>query len=221
MKKKWINFLLLAALCVPTAYGSLATDPTALMKGTTPTFSTSITFGSATYDFEGYVDYAVYSPSVYSGSLTLPSDEYVYAYQIFNSVNSDVSMDYLAIGLMPGITANNAFSDPSIGTTGGAMSASAGFVMSQSVMYMFSQPVTSGSKSTALVFTSEYGPQMGGAFVSGGIYGGVRRRRVSGSGMAICELGSRTCQVMAEFREHDGRQKSSPEDETSCVTPGS
>lgn len=173
MKKKWIYFLLLVALGIPTAYGSLATDPAALMKSSTPTFSTSITFGSTTYDFEGYVDYAVYAPGAYSGLLTLPTDEYVYAYQLFNSSNSDVSMDSLTIGLSPGITASNAFSDPSIGTTGGAMSAGAGFTMSQSVMYMFFQPVTAGSKSTALVFTSEYGPQMGGAVVSGGISGGT------------------------------------------------
>ena len=46
--------------------------------------------GGTEYDFDADVEYAIYSPGEYSGSVSMPSDQYVYAYQITNNSSSNL-----------------------------------------------------------------------------------------------------------------------------------
>ncbi|MGB7582187.1 MAG: hypothetical protein WBL85_07050 [Sedimentisphaerales bacterium] len=90
---------LVSAVVFPSIVSAaISTDPSAL-----PAFRNHITFtaGSA---LSGSLDYAVYAPGSYDGSLAFPSNEYVYCYQIFDGPSSTVNIDYFSVGLYPGVT---------------------------------------------------------------------------------------------------------------------
>ena len=177
---KMVYVVLITALAfLPSAangyIASFDGDTNAEITGTTGLFSTSVTFGSTVYDFKGYVDYAVYAPGNYSGNLPIGTEDgYVYAYQIFNSSESDVSVGQFTIGLGPTIVADNTSSDDSIGLTTGGIDADVSNIAAQSAVYLFfAQGITAGNHSNALIFTSPNSYDMGGAYIAGGITGGT------------------------------------------------
>jgi len=129
--------------------------------------------GDGDYSFYGFVDYAVYQPGDYSGSVSF-DDQYVYAYQVFNH-GSEVAVDFFSVGLLKDVSVSNAVFDTyaEYGEPGGA-EPSDQFILSESVLYLFqSQPINNGEHSTVLLFGSESEPTMGAGLVSGGITGGV------------------------------------------------
>ena len=76
MRKVCVVLVLATLLFVSAAHGYIGSfdgDANAQLTGTTGIFSASVTFGSTVFDFKGHVDYAVYAPGDYSGSLSLPS----------------------------------------------------------------------------------------------------------------------------------------------------
>jgi hypothetical protein len=137
-------------------------------------------FGSRSYSYTGggysltaEVDFAVYEPLAYPGSVPLSgADDYVYAYQIFNSAASTVGIGWFSVGLESGVTARNPGEDTSAGAPGqsGGQSPWMARVGSTSVSWLFDPEVPVGGRSTTLLFTSPYGPTWkSGALANGGL----------------------------------------------------
>jgi hypothetical protein len=107
--------------------------------------------------------YAVYAPGMYGGSTTVPTNEYVYAYQIYNV--GSAALTSFEVSLLNGSGAANGGTDTAYGDPGGANpfaasvwpgSFSAAFLMPQL------QPAT---HSVVLLFTSPNGPTTADASV--------------------------------------------------------
>ena len=130
------------------------------------------------------MDYAVYQPGTYTGdvqspssqvpgqAVSFPDDHYVYAYQFFNSAESDVVIDYFSVGLLSNAYADNVGFDllqPGIAP-------SDQFIMPGNILCLFNSPegsVGSDEYSTVLLFSSDAGPEMGFGSIPGGATGGV------------------------------------------------
>jgi len=161
---------MLAAILVITQSGIASIkDDTAAMSGYRGSDSFSVVGG-----LDVIVDYAVYAPGVYNKAIIPYTDRYVYAYQVFNNADSDVAVDYFSIGFPADTTVFPPQYDPvnPYAATGGSIPMP--YLLSQQVMYMFLfDPVNAGEHSQTLLFTSEDGPDMGKAVVSGGFMGGA------------------------------------------------
>jgi len=123
--------------------------------------------------FDGEVDYAVYAPGTYGGSLTFSGDHYVYAYQLFNDNISNVVIDTFQMGKLAAVPVASAISDHFYSVPGGIASGPQ-YIMSENVLYLFmAQSVGAGQYSTVLLFSSPSMPTWGAGVVSGGVTGGV------------------------------------------------
>ena len=125
----------------------------------------------------GHIDYAVYAPGHYTGSLTLPSDKYVYCYQLFDDPGSTVNIDSFYVGLYPSMSStigNVGFDSADPYAVLGGTNPFAQYILSQSVLYLFAAtPISTGQHSTVLLFTSDAAPIMGSGVVSSGFAGGT------------------------------------------------
>jgi hypothetical protein len=124
-------------------------------------------------DMTGHIDYAVYDVSVTQPFAPLPTGDYIYTYQIYNSVSSDVWIDYLSVAildnvevleigtsnLLAGVDSSFEYFSPS---TENAMSANYLFIPSINGL------IAPMENSVILYFTSNYGPTMGFGSVAGG-----------------------------------------------------
>ena len=85
----------------------------ALPLGALPGWSGSVPFDYAGTDgrsLSGYIDYAVYNVGDYTG--TAPSEgDYVYAYQVFNAVTSDVCIESFSVCLLDGVDVGDIYAD--------------------------------------------------------------------------------------------------------------
>lgn len=165
---------LLAVLLVyaRSASAALWEDPAALISdrvpfGAVPAFSIG---GS----INGFVDYAVYAPGDYSGSINFNDDLYVYAYQVSNSSSSTVGIDYFSVGLSPDAQVPNVAYDPAMSfAIPGGSNPTMHFKLPESVIYLYlTDNIGAGERSMTLLFTSNYGPEMSYGYVSGGVAGG-------------------------------------------------
>ena len=147
-------------------FAKISDDPAAI-----PAFR-----GQANIDFgfddvnDGHIDYAVYEPKKYDSFINL----YIYAYQVFND-SASVGIDYFSVGFSPDTPAIQALYDLSRSTAepGGSIPDTSSVLM-QSVIHIFQRDcIDSGEHSRTLLFTSNYGPQMGWGIVSGGVTGGA------------------------------------------------
>jgi hypothetical protein len=173
-----LSFLFVTALFTPNAAATL--DLSGTVSGFTgfSNFEVEQTIGGTDYLFGGQVDYAVYEPDSYSGSISFPDDEYVYAYQFFNSNDSDVAVNVFSVGLSPSLpvdSAGNASFDILFGEPGGIPPTDQSVEPQSLVLYLFlsatGQSVGSGDHSAVLLFSSESGPTMGFGSISGGVLG--------------------------------------------------
>ena len=162
--------IMLAVILVmgQSGFASLNNDPAAISayKGSSP-FSA----GGA---LSGHVDYAVYAPGMYDGTVHFNNNLYVYAYQVF-SQSSTVSIDYFSVGLEPGVSVSNATSDSAApyAVTGGIVP-DLSLVMSQQVLYLFqSDTISANEYSRTLLFASNIAPVMADGVVSAGFAGGA------------------------------------------------
>jgi hypothetical protein len=117
----------------------------------------------------GHIDYAVYEPGKYDGSI----DHYVYAYQVFN--DSTVAINYFSVGLSPDVEVLDAWCDPAMNwaKSGGSIPGMS-LPLSESVLYVFQAGnIKAGKWSATLLFTSDCSPEMGIGVVPGGVAGGV------------------------------------------------
>lgn len=161
-------------LAVLLAFGQSASaalwqDPAAI-----PSFRGSTPF-SAEGKLDGFVDYAVYAPGDYDGSLTFSNDLYVYAYQVSNNSSSTVGIDYFSVGLSPDVQVPNVAHDPTMGyAIPGGSNPSMHFKLPESVIYIYlTDNIGPNERSMTLLFTSNYGPEMAYGYASGGLAGGA------------------------------------------------
>jgi hypothetical protein len=152
----------------------LSSDPAAM-----PAYRGSTPFASLDGMLSGYVDYAVYAKGSYDGLdlyENMFSDSFVYAYQVFNSDNSKVAIDYFSIGLFADVQPPlNAAYDSTKGVVATAGSIPGmQLILPQSVIYLFqTDNVGAGEHSLTLLFASDTAPGMVKGAVSGGVTGGA------------------------------------------------
>lgn len=163
----------LAAGLPSVANATLADDSTAITFGQTPPFS----YTATTPNLFGHVDYAVYAPGNYSGSLSFPADQYVYCYQIFVSSTSG-AIGFFTVNLDSDATAYSQTSDTASasGVPGGSVPTSSSIsVQNDFVTYNFARTaaITANNHSVVLLFTSDFAPQLGEGIVSGAFPGSV------------------------------------------------
>jgi len=170
-KASILVIVLVSAVVFPSivSAATISTDAVAL-----PGFHSSTTF-TAGLGLSGSLDYAVYGPGTYDGSLTFPADKYVYCYQLFDSLGSTVNIDYFSVGLYPGVTVGNLEYDAAdTHAVAGGINPFTEFPLSQTVLCLFSaSPITPNSHSSVLLFTSDKAPTMASGVASGGYTGGA------------------------------------------------
>ncbi len=122
-----------------------------------------------------FVDYAVYAPGDYDGSITFSDELYVYAYQVTNSSGSTVGIDYFSVGMSPDVQVPNVAYDPAMSyAIPGGINPTMHFKLPESVIYLYlTDNIGAGECSMTLLFTSNYGPEMSYGYVSGGVMGGA------------------------------------------------
>lgn len=159
------NFIC-ACVLIFTVYAeaSLFSDPAAM-----PGFhsETSFNISSLGSTLKADVEYAVYAPGSYGGTDPTGGSQYIYAYQIFNKLQSNVAVDFYSVGILAGANFGNVSNDPSYGVPGGLSALC--FHFAQSAGYIFSQSVLNpGTFSDVLLFSSTLAPTMGFGTISGG-----------------------------------------------------
>ena len=164
--------IFLAAGLPSVANAALADDTTAITFGQTP-----FSYTTTTPKLFGYVDYAVYAPGDYSGSLSFPADQYVYCYQIFVSSTSG-AIGFFTVNLDSDATAYSQASDTvsASGVLGGSVPTSSSIsVQNGIVTYNFvrTDAITANNHSAVLLFTSDFAPQLGEGIISGAFPGSV------------------------------------------------
>jgi hypothetical protein len=141
-----------------------------------PAYRGSTPFASLDGMLGGSVDYAVYAKGSYDGMYKNQfNGSFVYAYQVFNSDNSKVAIDYFSVGLFDDVQAQNAVYDPTKGTDAPQGSIPfMQFILPQSAIYLFqSDNIGAGEHSLTLLFASDTAPEMAKGAVSGGFTGGA------------------------------------------------
>ena len=149
----------LAAGLPSVANATLADDYTAII-------SDSVSISRTTNPkFFAHIDYAVYAPGEYPGSLTFPAGKYVYCYQLFNDSTSTSNITSLTINLDTASIAYNPYYDVASGsgvsggiTLPGTTNPS---VNSSAISYNFGNrdnTILANHYSVVLLFMSDYAP---------------------------------------------------------------
>jgi hypothetical protein len=151
--------IFLAAVLPSVANATLANDSTAEIFGQ---FSFSRTTDPK---FFAHIDYAVYAPGDYSGSLSFPADQYVYCYQLFNDSTSVSNIASFTIDLGTDLITYNPYYDSASGS-----GASGGLILPGTTVPSVSQNIISynfgrnaisvNQHSAVLLFTSDFAPAL-------------------------------------------------------------
>jgi hypothetical protein len=145
------------------AKGSLYNDPAAMEDFTNKTSFNIAALGSV---LKVDVEYSVYAPGDYPGDDVTSGNAYIYAYQIFNSVQSNVAVDFFSVGILSN-SINFVYTDSDYGISGGVDPFA--FNFPQSVGYVFiDDALNPGQWSDVLIFSSIHSPTMGFGTVSDG-----------------------------------------------------
>ena len=100
------------------------------------------------------MDYAVYKPGTYVG-VAVPTNEYVYAYQVFQLSSSNLT--WATVGILEGSDAANAQTDAGYGVSGGKTPFLT-YLSGNSFVTLFNPQLAVGQHSVVLLFTSPNGP---------------------------------------------------------------
>ena len=172
-----VTMLMVILVYAQSAMAALWEDPAAM-----PGWSGRESFGGPPVPWppgdgdrlNGFVDYAVYAPGDYSGSITFSDNLFVYAFQVTNLDSSTIGIDYFSVGLLPAVQVPNVAYDPvmSYAIPGGS-NPTMHFKLPESVIYLYlTDNIGAGERSMTLLFTSNLGPAMSYGYVSGGVMGG-------------------------------------------------
>jgi hypothetical protein len=169
--KRYVQIgIMLAVILVmgQSGFASLNLDPAAIhaYQGSSPFSAGGV--------LNGYVDYAVFAPGQYDGTVSF-NNLYVYAYQVFSNPSSMVSIDYFSVGLKSGISVPTVMYDSAADyAVPGGNIPTLSLLMPQQVLYLFqSDSISATEYSRTLLFTSNIGPGMAEGVVSAGFAGGA------------------------------------------------
>jgi hypothetical protein len=169
IKAEIIFFLACAAVFTACADASLylCNDPVAI-AGYTDRISFDITWSGV--KLKADVDYAVYAPGKYPGYDFTSGSKYIYAYQIFNDLKSDVAVNFFSVGIISGATVNTIYDDNTYGyLPGSGIEPSTSNIFAQSAAFIFEgENLNPREWSDVLIFSSIYSPTIGFGTVSGG-----------------------------------------------------
>ena len=168
IKTKTILLFVCVSVFAVCAEASLFNDPAA-MAGLTGKISINITTWSV---LKADVEYAVYSPGDYQGDDQTGGSEYIYAYQIFNSAQSNVAVDFFSVGILSGCSIDFIYTDTSYGTPDGIEPLEIEFPQSAGFVFIV-DALNPGQWSDVLIFSSTRLPIMGFGTVSGGGLSGM------------------------------------------------
>lgn len=122
--------------------------------------SVNQTKGSHIYSFN--VSYAVYDVTVYNANGRFdPSygqDLYIYAYQIFNSVNSNTDIKAFEIAITESVTVDNITYDEVAGMPFGITPHLENILPTSAIWKFDKNPINPGENSVVLLFTSDFAP---------------------------------------------------------------
>jgi hypothetical protein len=156
--------IFLAAGLPSVANATLADDSNAII-------SDSVSISRTTNPkFFAHIDYAVYSPGEYPGSLTFPADKYVYCYQLFNVSTSTSNIMSLDINIDPDASVDSTnYDTASLSGIAGGINPAVYIYSRDQVQYGFTSRnlVTVNQHSSVLIFTSAFAPDsiMGTGFL--------------------------------------------------------
>jgi hypothetical protein len=158
MGRQITRFAVMAVVCA-VAGGAAFADATIADDQTEgyAQISGTVVFSAPKWDAD--VDYAVYAPSQYPGDHADKDTHYIYAYQLFNDTESDVTMSSLSIGLDSGAGVANVWYDDTYGVSGGDIPYVSWFLPLYDPNPTSVQWVGSwvpGNHSTVLLFSSPY-----------------------------------------------------------------
>jgi len=157
-------FIFIFAVCTDA---SLYNDPAA-MPGYTNKTSFDITLLGI--ELKADVEYAVYAPGTYPGSDFTGGNEYIYAYQIFISTQSNAAVDFFSVGIVDGATVDAIYTDDIYGySPQSAVEPLISKIFAQSTDFIFAgQFLNPGQWSNILIFSSTHLPTIGFGTISGG-----------------------------------------------------
>lgn len=157
-------FIFIFAVCTDA---SLYNDPAA-MTGYTNKTSFDITLLGI--ELKADVEYAVYAPGTYPGSDFTGGNEYIYAYQIFNSTQSNAAVDFFSVGIVDGVTVDAIYTDDIYGySPQSAVEPLISKIFAQGTGFIFAgQFLNPGQWSNVLIFSSTHLPTIGFGTISGG-----------------------------------------------------
>ncbi len=159
------RLLTLILLIVPAALPSIANA--SLADDSTAIISDSSSFSRYSPNFFGHIDFAVYAPGDYQGSLTFPSDQYVYCYQLFNDSSSTTDVVSLIVSLNSETTYSDADWDTSSlsAVPAGQVPKDWTFNYGTLTYYFGHFKISPGFHSVTLLYTSIYAPVIGTASI--------------------------------------------------------
>lgn len=131
----------------------------------------AVIINSQSYSRSGHVDYEIYAPGEYSGTLSsISQDHYVYAYQVFNDSASTLSINTVVINLLPDVIVGLVGYEGSGVDPSGNNSPS----ISGNVTFEFyTAQIIAGANSSVLIFSSETEPTLGFGSLNGGVIGTI------------------------------------------------
>lgn len=157
-------FLVFVVVFADCADASLYNDPRALAGYTG---RTSIIVSQSAIELKVDVEYAVYTPGTYPGNDLTGRTEYVYAYQLFNNISANVTVDFFSVGINNSTLINLIYTDNTYGIANGVNPFV--FHFPQSAGYVFiGNPLNPAQWSDVLIFSSTHSPTIGFGAVSGG-----------------------------------------------------
>ena len=153
--------------------GALDNNPFAI-EGQSGKLSISQQQGSHFYICD--VAYAVFETANYiaNGGIDASngSDKYTYAYQLFNSEQSNIDVKVFGVQIPEGISVNNITQD--ISGTGAGVIPQSGKLLNDIVVWRFSNnPIEPGKNSSVLLFTSDLAPGQSDAGLHSGNLDGL------------------------------------------------
>jgi hypothetical protein len=153
-----LSVLLAFLVVVPCANAGLNMDPDAMPDGQGGFWRGTVEFAATGGILIAKADYAVYLPGSYGGSVTVPSDQYVYAYQIYSI--DGVALTTFTVGLMDGseAAAVGNGTDPLYGDPGGINPLMALVLPGTFNVTFLSPQLQPMNHSVVVLFTSPYGP---------------------------------------------------------------
>jgi hypothetical protein len=159
--------ILFTTVLTSAVYAALSSDANAII-------SDQVAFShTSSPKLFGHIDYAVYAPGDYIGSLSFP-DKFVYCYQIFNNPTSTAVSSFIISLDQDAAAYNPTYDAASASGVSGGINPTAYTLTPNSVSYFSPRnAIPADQHSSVLLFTSDSAPTIGTGFVAGALTGSI------------------------------------------------